>query len=625
MPARWASLALWVWYLCTGVGREASAQSTLGCFTFLTDSVGCAPFTVGFQNCYTPGLQVAYNFDFSANPGLSGFVTSTDPTGNAQHTYAAPGNYQVRQIQTGGSISRAARRVVTIYPQGVKPVFRLTSCPNSIQLFVQDTIFSRCRIAWAGQTQEVSVPQGGVRISLPTTVTSATPVEVTVTGLQPANCGNTALADTIVVYPSIPPARLDSATGQLIGLQPTLLTSLPLLKDVAYQVSLRDLFTGAVRTLDSLVHTEASGQIAKAYPFAGFGKYRLRFVQAAGCPAATKDSLLVVQPTTSQAETGLAFRSLAPDAGQQQVSVVTRVYTLSPTDTLFTDTLPFRCNEERCYILTTTANGRLYRAYPICLRAQTGAGQGLMLLASGWSDSLRRHTLTFDRRNAIAQFLGQGLLRLPASRPTVALPGAGCLPIGFADSCGNNVPGTEAFCPLALDGRLEADTRILTVQPLRGPGLTQAADFFIRARTTTGELLQESPIQSLVWSDRSKFPQQTIVYQAIMAPARPGMDTSFSNPVTLTRTPYVQLPQAFSPNGDEINDTLVATSQFLQAVKVTVFDSWGSPVYSSGLPFRWAGTAKGQPMPAGNYLAIIKAQTQDGKNFAERKWFALVR
>jgi len=69
------------------------------------------------------------------------------------------------------------------------------------------------------------------------------------------------------------------------------------------------------------------------------------------------------------------------------------------------------------------------------------------------------------------------------------------------------------------------------------------------------------------------------------------------------------VPNAFSPNGDGINDTWVI--RYLNeypSADVEVFNRYGQPVYhaTGGYTTPWDGTYKGQPLPVGTYYWIIR-------------------
>jgi gliding motility-associated-like protein len=71
--------------------------------------------------------------------------------------------------------------------------------------------------------------------------------------------------------------------------------------------------------------------------------------------------------------------------------------------------------------------------------------------------------------------------------------------------------------------------------------------------------------------------------------------------------PELTVPNAFTPNGDGINDqwNIVGLSAYQQAV-VDIFDRNGQKVYHSiGYGIPWDGTYKGKEVPFGVYYYVI--------------------
>ncbi len=65
------------------------------------------------------------------------------------------------------------------------------------------------------------------------------------------------------------------------------------------------------------------------------------------------------------------------------------------------------------------------------------------------------------------------------------------------------------------------------------------------------------------------------------------------------------IPNAFSPNGDHINDLFeIAPLEPTASVHMTIFDRWGGMIYSAPSPF-WDGYVDGQVAMAGVYLYMI--------------------
>lgn len=73
--------------------------------------------------------------------------------------------------------------------------------------------------------------------------------------------------------------------------------------------------------------------------------------------------------------------------------------------------------------------------------------------------------------------------------------------------------------------------------------------------------------------------------------------------------PRVDVPEAFTPNGDGLNDTLnFFPNRVLELTQITIFDRWGEQVYNSQQNLFWNGQFNGVTQPSGTYYYSIKAR-----------------
>ncbi len=87
--------------------------------------------------------------------------------------------------------------------------------------------------------------------------------------------------------------------------------------------------------------------------------------------------------------------------------------------------------------------------------------------------------------------------------------------------------------------------------------------------------------------------------------------------VHLTLEEYkLYIPNAFSPNGDGVNDyfTVYGSEDFITIQSLRIFDRWGNRVYGQqqDYPFRWDGTNNGKEMVSGVYVYILDLVLYDG-------------
>ena len=89
--------------------------------------------------------------------------------------------------------------------------------------------------------------------------------------------------------------------------------------------------------------------------------------------------------------------------------------------------------------------------------------------------------------------------------------------------------------------------------------------------------------------------------------------SSHTDDATVKVYEKVLIPNAFSPNGDGINDTwYIEPLEFFTESSTEVYNRFGQLVYrSKGYSAPWNGTAHGNPLPVGTYYYIIDMGVQN--------------
>jgi gliding motility-associated-like protein len=74
-------------------------------------------------------------------------------------------------------------------------------------------------------------------------------------------------------------------------------------------------------------------------------------------------------------------------------------------------------------------------------------------------------------------------------------------------------------------------------------------------------------------------------------------------PIKVNDYMTLYIPNAFSPNGDGLNDNFMATGTFIQAFDMSIFDRWGHLViHLTDITKSWDGTYHGADAPEDTYV-----------------------
>ena len=109
-------------------------------------------------------------------------------------------------------------------------------------------------------------------------------------------------------------------------------------------------------------------------------------------------------------------------------------------------------------------------------------------------------------------------------------------------------------------------------------------------------------------------------YRVVAVKAGENKIVSVSNTVQSAKKLHVHVPNAFSPDGDGINDTFTAISHGVEEYSIDIFNRWGEVVFhSEDLSESWDGTFKGTESMQDAYVYVIKARGITDADFTTYK------
>ena len=117
------------------------------------------------------------------------------------------------------------------------------------------------------------------------------------------------------------------------------------------------------------------------------------------------------------------------------------------------------------------------------------------------------------------------------------------------------------------------------------------------------------------------------IYRVVALKNQNSPIESVSNAVSVEKPYALYSPNAFSPDGDGINDLFKISGQGMNDFQIEIFNRWGQMVYKSiDLSNGWDGTFKGKILPTGTYVYKIKTSKYgDEQKLIKNGTVALVR
>jgi gliding motility-associated-like protein len=121
-------------------------------------------------------------------------------------------------------------------------------------------------------------------------------------------------------------------------------------------------------------------------------------------------------------------------------------------------------------------------------------------------------------------------------------------------------------------------------------------------------------------------PDSTTLYYVVITTAE-GCTFYDSTRVNVSEETFITMPNAFTPNGDGVNDELKIIMRgpaTLNAYKI--FDRWGTNIFfTNNINEGWKGTNRGKPCEVGTYVYVIEGNDGNGQHFNKHGYFILLR
>jgi gliding motility-associated-like protein len=575
-------------------------------------------------NCDFTPAQLANN---TFTPATAGPVTISELANPAPGSGGGVGTVYVRNFQVFATTA---------------PAFTLVPCLNNT---VALTIASG-----GGYDQYFAQANGGALVgplSAGTTVTLPAPAgaSVTVVGRYLANglcSGQATQTIAALAAPQTPVLGRLTVSGALPGAISLDVSSLP----AGYLYDLQRADAGSPSGFRR-VQAVAAGSSTLTLAGAPAGLYRLgrrdvcRTDSAFSAPVPT----LVLSGTSLNNLNTLTWQAGGPVASYTLLRNGTALATLPATATSYPDAA-VTCGTRYTYRLqATTTSGSTTIANEVAVQTISALAPPPPLLNASF-DLRNRLTLTAGLASGAALPAAGQLLYSrqggPASLDFAAVPTAtdtlrdpadvtaliaapACYTVRLQDVCGNGSAASPATCPSLL--RVEAAdpeglTARLSWSAFQGPGgATAGVSYRVLTLSPTGAVLATSAAFSgLSYLDPAPPTTFQVLRYRVQASGGglPAGTVSYSNVASLARQPRLIVPNAFTPNGDGLNDVLELKGRYLNGFTFVVIDRNGQEVFrATDRSQTWDGTIRGHAPVNAAYVWRFTLRDEAGQEFRQ--------
>lgn len=198
-----------------------------------------------------------------------------------------------------------------------------------------------------------------------------------------------------------------------------------------------------------------------------------------------------------------------------------------------------------------------------------------------------------------------------------------CYQIEYENACGNRSERTPSLCTVWLHSKSPSTIDWTPESPFQTP----VGRYVLDILDENGTLVDQIQLGlNTTYDPNANNPDQQIFRYRILAYTVNNGQSSHSNYFVFKRDAVLFVPDAFSPNGDGINDIFTAKGLFLDTSKMIIFNRWGQPIFEADNAAKgWDGTINSLPASEGSYVYRIEITDSLGKRFVKVGTLLLVR
>ena len=199
--------------------------------------------------------------------------------------------------------------------------------------------------------------------------------------------------------------------------------------------------------------------------------------------------------------------------------------------------------------------------------------------------------------------------------------------ITVLDSCGDFAPWSNLGRTILLETEIDLAPQLFW-NPYEewDPGVEAYEIEVLNDLTGLWDLVTPVGGETNLFTDQLTTLDQPFYCYRVRGLEEGGSCRSLSNVSCVPVGPTLYAPNAFTPNGDGINEFFELKGIYIATYNIKIFDRWGALIYESfSLEDHWDGTWRGKPCQEGVYVWVVTATGFDQTEINKRGTATLIR
>jgi len=605
----------------------------------VNSEIGCDQFTVVVTDLSGAPDTVAINYDWGDGSPLDSATS---------HTYSRPGNYMI--IQT---VANADPRQDTAYVEVIEhypPEFLLLNCKGmSASVSVKDTLYKAYEIDWGDGSSDVALANEhtihnyAVFNNYDVTVKGLINPSQAGDDLPNLNCSST--TKRLNMINEISPATINEIhVIDTDNAQGTISISYTLVPNNNYLIEIRDQNQPSFQIIDTINQVTNPTSYILENLNTEDNYYCISITAFDPCDGETRPSNIGcsvnIETTAINQQNQISWQTLSTDF--QNYIVVkngTQITTIGNPGTKSYNDHDVSCGISYDYQIYLQENNGL-----ISISDTSSA----TAISTDIPDPIQNITASVDGQNitinwvAPTTFLAMGYIIYRSSNggPFVALDtltetsytdedlftqsSEYTYKIVYFDAC-DNLSSESILAEPVLLTKVYDNT--ITWSAYQG-WENNVREYILEKYDENGQVIEtiNMGLATSYVEDEDNNPYQFIQYRIIAIPNEASLEPSYSNYLEVIYPSKVAFPNAFSPNGDGLNDIFTFESRYITSATIKIYNRWGELVYqTTDFDKGWDGTVNGKAAPLGTYIHHTELTDDMGITFVKSGEVVLIR